>query len=772
MNPDTYHDYPSLKKAAEGYTKVGSVKFLNRELMQTSYEKTAGAVLKELVEGGLGLEEKTPSNDAQWTALAIRLGIPEQVPVSVWALESIEQGRKILRETVWSPKTVRNIDSILGAAELGEPGKFRAALLEGPPGSSKTHAARVTAALLGRPVMYIRSEAGTQSSIAARLLRGGTLTVKQDRWKLMEEVARFGVNNQPASRLRYLQAVGRVMKEKGKTFQEAHRLIGEKEWEEIADAEALPRTGVLTYENVGLAEVGRRNGAVVIFDEANRWSRSNINEMEAFLEDTGRIHPLNTYYILCCNTVKDGGVAEEFNGSLIDRCKLVRVEPMNERETQTLLEAMAGVAGEDLSEDLTKTPLGSFNVRAEVEQRLKQQGLGAAEIEELLMPAKANNSLGLLLSEPGGRGVLKRLAQFHVAMAEKTAEGGDLNRTGQEGSKEQVTIRRLFDAYKKLRVEMRRGAKSSWEETCYLNFVGPDTVADAFERMLEEVYIAPFSFKVEGAIIESEPGSGTTDTRKDIEEIVLSCGLDRTSIINDMETGVDWVKVREVEKTLYSRTGVEGETAQKGLKAFAPKAPASGVAFLCGQVVGDQEGVNPARVRNLETKLRLAGYDLTRPETVHYNPEDGLLTQYPYKKMRMKDELLQPDEIAPDIDERRIAAGLRSSEAVVFIKTKKPGESEVVLIAANGKGGAERIALSRENWLAIASDIKETGTLALPKATIGIANIKTAAVVERYISVEGDDFLVSKQPKAAPKLEKGAKDRRAPDATTLELEIK
>jgi hypothetical protein len=772
VNPDTYHQYPSLKKAAEGYTKVGSVKFLNRELMQTSYEKTAGVVLKEMVEGGLALEEKTPSNEAQWTALAFQLGIPEKVPVSVWALESIEQGQKILRETVWSPKTVRNIDSILGADELSGPGKFRAALLEGPPGSSKTHAARVTAALLGRPVMYVRSEAGSQSSISARLLRGGTLTVKQDRWKLMEEVARFGVNNQPASRLQYLQAVGRVMKEKGKTFQEAHRLIEEKEWEAIADAEALPKAGVLTYENVGLAEVGRRNGAVVIFDEANRWSRTNINEMEAFLEDTGRIHPLNTYYILCCNTVKDGGVAEEFNRSLIDRCKLVRVEPMNETETQTMLESMAGVGGGDVSEAPIKTPLGSFNVRAEVEQRLKQQGLGEAEIEELMMPSKANTSLGLLLSEPGGRGLLKRLAQFHVSMAEKTAEGGDLNREGQDGSSEQVTIRRLFDAYTKLRVEMRRSANSSWDETRYLEFVGPDTVADAVERMLEEVYIAPFSFMIEGEIIEFEPGSGTTDTRKDIEEIVLRCGLDRASVINAMEVGVDWEKVREAEKTLHTRTEREGEPAQKGLKAFAPKAPTSGVAHICSLVVGDLEGINQARVKNLETKLRLAGYDLTRTETVHYNPEDGQLTQYPHKKMKMKDDLLQPEEIAPDVDEGRIVAGLRNSEAVVFIKTPKPGESEVILIASNGKGGAERIALSQGDWLTVAKDIKETGTLVLPKTTIGIANIKTVMAVEKYISIDGEDFLISNKPKAAPKLEKGAKDKRAPDATTLELEIK
>lgn len=769
MNPNTYHEEPSLKKAVEGYTKVGIARFMNRELVETSYYKNAGAVLKELTEAGLELDGKTPANEAQWKVLAHQLGIPDPVPVSAWAVESIEQGRKILRETVWTPKTARNIDAIFEAAELSGPGQFRAPLLEGPPGTSKTHAARVAAAILGRPVMYIRSEDGAQSSISARLLRGGPITVKNDRWKLMEEVSWYGVNAQPLSRLKYLQTVGNLMKEKGKTFQEAHRLIEKEKWEEIADAEALPREGVLTYENVGLAEIGRRNGAVVIFDEANRWSQVNINEMESFLEDKGRTHPVNTLYILCCNEVDDGGVAKQFNGSLLDRCVHVKVESMDERETLAFLESMAGVAEQGESKEEIKTELGVFNIRAEVEQRLKEQGLSEGRIEELLKPTTNKTSKGMLMSEPGGRGLLKRLAQFHVMMAEQTADGAELDpKKYKNGSTKQVTIRSLFDAYKKLGVEMRRGLNLSLDESNYLELISPAKVAEAVEIMLERVYVSPFSFDIEGEIIEDVPGSGPTNTRQKIEEIIMSCGLDQSSVLEIMEDGVDWEKIRGEERKL--RDGVMGEEQTPRNKAFAAKEPPSGVACICGEIEGDLEKVNPAKVKNLEVKLRLAGYDLNRADTVHYNPEHGKLTQYIHKKMKMKDDLLQPEEVRKDIDEEKVAAGLRNSEAVFFCKT---GESEIRLIAKSEKGRVERHALSPENWTTVANGIRDMGMLVLEKATIGIANIKTVQVIEKYIKVEGDDFNISSRPLAKPeKLDKGKKEMDNPEPKNLDLRLK
>jgi DNA polymerase III delta prime subunit len=771
MNPSTYKNYPEKKKEAKGYTKVGIVNVLGWELVQTSYYKKAGAELKDLVDAGLEIKgiDAYPSNEAQWEALAANLGIPKEVPTSVWAIESIEENKKILSETVWNAKTMRNIDAMMAAFDLNSPGTYRAPLLEGPPGASKTHSAIALAALLGRPVMYIRAEAGERATISANLLRGGQAPVDRERWALMEDIMRHGVNSRPASRLKYLQTVGRIMKEEGKSFVEAHKAISRQQWEEMADLEAIP-PNALTYQKVGLAEIGRRNGAVLIFDEANRWSLTNLNEMESFLQDPKRNSPINTLIILCCNTVQDGGAAGEFNQSLLSRCQVIKVEPLSEEETISFLHGMFGVVQNKVKDGKVQAEHGEFTISEEIEKRLRELGFTEDEINSLEAGSRKNSSMSILMSQPGCVEILKRLGEFHVEMCERTSPGGLLDASKyQEGSAPRVTMRTLVDLFKRFSGMLERSAGIGLDEEHYLELIQPNHVAVSLVKSIESLYLRPFTYDIPGEITSTSPQSGMRNTAEIIQQIMLNKGLNIESIVEQLDKGVDWNEIiRQERESAGSIKNKSKGDLPPNFPILSQKSQVSGLEKLCADIAGDIGKVTPELVQSIESKMTMSGYDLKRPEGIKFNPATGELSQYAARKMFMRDEA-KVNELS-ECDERHIAQGLYNTEAIIY---KKPGDDKVYIVAKDKKGEIEKTWIKSEEWNETAKQIIETGSMPIEDTNYPVTNIRTAEYIKRTVTIHGQEVSMSRtKTNQKTALDKGTKERVGKEPTAYEIEAK
>lgn len=433
-----------LEREYQKRTKVAVDKLFDAGLISASYWEQTGSLLQKASKEKKNNRDNTsPQTLEDWNREAAREGLPKAVPVSGWALQEIESGWLGLQKAIWTPRMMEQVEAIVRNASGAEPGAYSPVFFQGPPGTFKTEAHRLAAALLGRPLTYVRGDPGVLASVRVKLLDGGTMPMEKSREETMSERAWHGIWERESNRLAYWREISNEIDLNEENWRsdelwDAHRRISRDFWKELADKEGLPKEETMSYQHVGLTEMGRRNGAFIFFDEINRWQGIALDKIETYLRNDGKSYVANLMFGAAGNDGIDG-VTAPMHHSLLSRLTYRYVAPLTAEDYQQFAEAKLGI----LNRRNLKFVLpgeGEISVVTFLEERGKFLGLPTWMVERVVDSYHSKKTWMTKFTPESGKWVCKNLGQLIADLHEQTKHDGALSISGNAPGYDNPTV--------------------------------------------------------------------------------------------------------------------------------------------------------------------------------------------------------------------------------------------------------------------------------------------------------------------------------------------
>ena len=503
-----------INQSLDRFTSYTVIDFLGDKLLQHSYYWKPSYWAKTFHQKGILNSKAMEYINAQssptginWDKVAALDGLPESIPVSKWALETIEKQRVKMIGTVWSQKLVDNLSAISGCIRDGRPGNYQPALLQGPSGASKTFAVTILGNLIGRPIMLINGESKGGVSASIRLLRGGNGPSGTSQISLMEHRASHGVFETLETRQAYYRRINILVQEgRASDFLDAHSIIQEDQWKDLSRLDQIPEDPKLAAKLFGKAEVARQNGAIVLFDEANKFDEGIQSEMEGFFNSYQDNNPTNTCYIMATNPPSAAYPdRKRFSKSIMDRSTMIDVAPFSRTDFQNHILGSIGGDGTDLKVQYRgKEESISKLIKKTVTQKgIAPDGgvLSSSHVEKIMPNIGGKALFSEILTNQSKTQIAEKIADIHMHIDSSLNEGGSLNPATHyiERDENSVSIRSLnkllnsVDAHYMSEVYDVLSSGKSIEENFTNNQI-VEIVGESLSRGVEDTYIRPFGF--------------------------------------------------------------------------------------------------------------------------------------------------------------------------------------------------------------------------------------------------------------------------------------
>lgn len=560
MNPSlAYGSNDSIarvKKETSKYTKHYILDILGHQLLQTNYEfDPANCAQKFFADGCLSDSGKQAMNGKaaesmthdDWIEVAKADGLPDLIPTSLWAKDSIAKQRKVLSEAIYSQKLIDNLHVILSAFEASKAGNYTAPLLEGVPGSSKTYSVQVAAALLGRPYMEIRGNASMSNDVDRHELWGGPATLESSRSETARQQMYHGMFRKTASQASYYREIQKLISSgKSSSFEQAHSMLDEASLNRIADADGIPDSGI-SFEKFGMSEIARRNGAIVLWDEVNSFHPTKHPALEKFNSpEHAGTNSLNTVYAFTCNPpIAQNGARFDLPFPFLSRCSRRTVHGLSKDEYSQMISSTLGYAAlPNIVIDNRQIPV--TEVIEQYASSLVAKGVIKAHEKDSYLP-KSGSTIALagVLSPNAVTAISERLAAFHSDIEAGTQMNGELNSAsyGLEQTPDVCTLRQL-DKFmvrwsNKVFNKMVRNGKLSPEvlaagegtlKDAMQSKANKDDVWSAFSDAIEECYSNAYNY-----VSTEERMDGKPSKSKDIIEAKIKAHKLTPGDVNKLE---------------------------------------------------------------------------------------------------------------------------------------------------------------------------------------------------------------------------------------------
>ena len=499
-----------VEKDLSKYTSYRIVRLFGHNLLQTSYFFKPSYIAESLSDSSSLSPEGAAKRDfflkqnptgklteTEWGEIADADGLPKEIPVSVWGARTLKKQRAILNDAVWNDKLFNNVNAVLVSMEITRPGIYTPPLFEGPPGASKTYSILIASALLGRPAMVVVGDPSLSGTVQRDLLRGGDGASVNNRPRMLADQAYHGVFNQPAARAQYYREIQKVIKSGGAPdFFTAHDVLSQNNeqnnsiWNRIGDIEGIGGEGSIAAKKYGKAEIGRLNGAMIVFDEVNVINPVYHTVLEEFLSSKEDQNPINCEFSMTANPPTEENVnRSHLTYPLLNRCRRKTIEPLTGSEYGQMIATQLGISQPYQIQSGGKT----ISIYDELTRVLKEDGVSDEEVQTLLPAAQGKSFISSFLTEDSVRKIASRLGGFHAEIEEKARKGGDLHSSsyGLEQMPDTVSYRQLQST---LLMWDSFAYNMALEKTGSVDSLNKEILVESLVKALDENYVQVFAY--------------------------------------------------------------------------------------------------------------------------------------------------------------------------------------------------------------------------------------------------------------------------------------